>query len=160
MTKIKYSKVALTKTITREDGTEIIYAAKKLSPFTISLETAKLAKQILPSIGMGVDSKDTGQMWGRVAMVLQDKLSDEYLEHLQDMFFAELYLGSVETSNQISEDYWDENFEDFWEVFYWLFKENIINFTLGNGMFRSLKESLAKMVNLESLDEVIKILQK
>lgn len=141
---IKYSKKEIT--LTTNSGNT--YVARKLSPFNLSVEAAKIASIFGTGIMAGADaytnkdpySEGLGLTLTSFANMIHTNLEDGHYLDLQSKLFGELTFNGV----KIGEDHFEEEeYEcDFMEVLWWLFKENIVNFTLSSGILRSKIEPL------------------
>ncbi len=157
---IKYSKKEIT--LTTNSGNT--YTARKLSPFNLSVEAAKIASIFGTGVMAGADaytnkdsySEGLGLTLTSFANMIHTNLEDGHYMDLQNKLFGELSFNG----NKIGEDHFEEeDYEcDFMEVLWWLFKENIVNFTLSSGMFRSKIEPLMKELSPQ-LKEHLNILK-
>lgn len=157
------SKNIIKTTVKRQDDTEIVYAAQKLNAHTIVKETIMIGKTFGTAIGAAIDAKSIG-MGGMATTAffeaLYENLTEQQIEHIQQLLFGSVYLGDVDSSKKVDSDYWDEddNAQDYYDVFFWLIKENFINFTMRNGMFQRHKEKLNQLLGANVTDEIMNVL--
>lgn len=134
---IRYSKKEITFTTAAGNS----YTARKLSPFNLSVEAAKIASILHTGIMAGADAytnKDIlidglGMTLTSFANMIHENLDSGHWDDLQRKLMGELHFNG----NKVDEDHFEDYEEDFLEVLWWLFKDNIVNFILSSGMFRS-----------------------
>lgn len=159
---IKYSKKEIELT-TKEGNT---YTARKMSPFNTMAECVKLSTVIGTGIGAAADAytnrdqfeEGLGLTLTSLTNMLHENLEEEHFIGLQDKLFGALMFDG----KKITEDHFaEEGFEgDFLEVWWWLFRENIVNFIRSSGMIQSKIQPLWEKVSPKMKDELKKLLKE
>lgn len=159
---IKYSKKEIE--LTTEAGNT--YTSLKMSPFNIMSECMKLSTIIGTSIGAAADAytnrdqfeEGLGLTLTSLTNMLHENLDEEHFIDLQSKLFGGLMFdGKKITDEHFAED----DFEgDFLEVWWWLFRENIVNFILSSGMIRSKILPLWEKVSPKMKEEIGKLLKE
>ncbi|MCP3682616.1 MAG: hypothetical protein GY861_08000 [bacterium] len=159
---IRYSSKEIT--FTTEQGNT--YTANKLSPFNISCECFKIGKIMGTAIGAAGDAYSSRNEWDEglgmtltaLTNMVHDNFEDEHFADLQGKMFGSLKFGGNKITDVHFED--DQFMADFLEVWWWLFKENIVNFTLSSGILRSKIQPLMDQLSPKMNEEIKKLLNE
>ena len=125
-----------------------VYKAHKLAPLCIMMECAKLVKVGGTALGAAGDAylnrdkfeEGVGFTLTSLTNMINENFEDEHMFDLQTKFFKELYFVNEDGKDvKITDEHFEstEYMKDFLEVWWWLFKENIVNFIQASDMYQS-----------------------
>lgn len=165
---MRYSKKEINYTLKSFDGKERKYKAFKMAPYEISKECFKIGKVLGTALGAAGDayqahhqySTEVGMTFTALTNMIYENFEDEHFDRIQKDLMGSLYLVDINGETRIDESHFEEYEEDFLEIFWWLFKENIVNFSLKSGMFQSKIQTLLTMLPTNLREEASKLLNK
>ena len=145
-----------------EDGKLRVYKGFKLNARTTMVESLKLLKTLLPSIGSiadGLTNTDQYTMPTTLAGAAQLLESNLDEAHLDDLIMK--LTGNLLCNGEVIDD-WDKHFDqyiyDLPEIIAWTGKENFADFFTKNHLVRSKLRILKEKLNPQVAEMVGKIL--